>query len=78
MNKKIEIGLTILIIVGVVALLFFAYNQVLGYAYKKQLLESPCQLCCELNKNYECPKELNINMAFNISKINNTAFPSIT
>ena len=66
MNKQTELLINILIVVAIMTLCFVAYNQVLGYVYKKQLLETPCQLCCEINKGFECQKEYN-NAALNLT-----------
>jgi len=45
-----EIAKTILIILLVVALGIFAVNQILKFFYNSQLLQSPCELCADLNK----------------------------
>jgi len=46
MNDKLK---TILVIVLVVALGTLAVNQTLGFYYKSQFLQSPCDLCRNLN-----------------------------
>lgn len=48
-NTIKQIGITILIIIGILALGFLAINQTLGFFYKEQLLLSPCGICKEAN-----------------------------
>lgn len=39
------------IIIGVVALGVFTLNQIIEYRYKMVLLQAPCNVCKDLNKN---------------------------
>lgn len=48
-----DLALTILIIIGVVALGLVAINQFLELRYKAEFLSSPCDLCKELNPRLE-------------------------
>lgn len=57
--------LLIMIVVIIIGVGMFAINQTLGFYYKSQFLQSPCQLCVELNP------EFNNN---NINKVNLTEF----
>jgi len=47
-KDKLQLGIMILIII-VLGLL--AVNQYLGFRYKAELLQTPCQLCTQLNPN---------------------------
>ena len=51
--KVNEVLKTILIIVAVVAVGMFAVNQTLGFFYKAEFLQTPCELCEELNPHLE-------------------------
>lgn len=54
--KKLLIN--ILIIIGIAALGVFLVNQSLQYIFKMKYLNTPCDLCAELNKNQsQCVKD---------------------
>jgi hypothetical protein len=56
-----ELLIVILIITIVIAIGMFAVNQTLGYYYKSQFLQSPCQLCKDVNPHLEkCFKDASI------------------
>jgi len=57
----------ILIILGVVSLGLLVVNQSLSYYYKAQFLQSPCQLCLEINKDLDLCKKNEIK---NINDLN--------
>jgi len=48
-QKEKKWFIRIIVILIVVGLGLFALNQTLGYIYKAQFLNSPCDLCRELN-----------------------------
>jgi|TARA_Y100000310_G_scaffold64427_1_gene59951 hypothetical protein len=51
---------TTLIIIGVMAVGFLAFNQGMGFFYKVHFLKSPCGLCSELNPEVDiCINNLN-------------------
>lgn len=51
-----------LIIIGVVSLGLFAINQFTSWRYKNLLLQTPCDLCINLNPHLEsCLQETEIN-----------------
>lgn len=55
----LQIIVVILIIVGAG---MFAVNQTLGYIYKSQFLQTPCQLCLELNPDMTLQKSYKVNL----------------
>jgi len=69
----------IAIILGVVAFGMLAVNQTLGFYYKSELLQKPCDLCISLNPEFkECfiertnvyEQKNNNNLEINLSNIN--------
>ena len=53
-NKKINQWLiTALVILAVVGVGVFAVNQTLGYIYRSQFLQTPCEVCLDLNPNLD-------------------------
>ena len=53
MNQIINWLKVATIIIGVIALGMFAVNQGLGYYYKSRFLQTPCELCAELNPQWQ-------------------------
>ena len=63
-----QILIRILIILSVVAVGLIVVNQSLSYYYKAQFLQSPCNLCLEINKDLDlCQKQ---NIIKNINDLN--------
>jgi len=60
---------------GIALVLIFLVNQVMGYYYKMQLLQSPCELCCQRVQEFECPKMRINQFNFNISGSKNLGIP---
>jgi len=57
MEKKTKDWLIIILLALCIALVgIFLVNQAINYFYKMELLQTPCELCCEKNEGYECPK----------------------
>lgn len=52
-TKTIDKIKLIFIIILIVSLGLFSINQFLGWYYKMELLNSPCDLCVELNPDLE-------------------------
>lgn len=53
-------GLNSLVIISVIALGLFSFNQFLDFKYKAELLMQPCVLCVELNPEWEvCYNNIN-------------------
>ena len=71
MNKKELINWlkVLLLMIAVVGIGLFAFNQALAWHYKAYLLQKPCQLCLELNPNYQ-------RCLVNISDMNNDSYNS--
>ena len=69
-----------LIIIGVVALLLLAINQLISFMFKAHLLSDPCQVCKDLNPDKEfwfkekSPYEIDINNP-NIIILENSTLP---
>lgn len=51
-----DLSITIIIIVGVVALGFLGINQATQFFYTAQLAMDPCELCCNGNPEHVCEK----------------------
>lgn len=58
-QKEIKNGLYIIcIILVVIGLGLFAFNQAMTWFYKSEFLQSPCGLCEKLNQNITCQPKL--------------------
>jgi hypothetical protein len=66
-------AITMLIIIGVVAVGMIAFNQVLGYFYKSEFLQTPCELCVKLNPEWkQCYDHVTTPKRINSTYINYT------
>ncbi len=61
LNKIIDYGTILILIVGIISLGTLAVNQSLEYYYKAEFLGTPCDLCSKLNPWLEeCFEEASI------------------
>jgi len=70
----------ILIVVAIISLGTLAVNQTLGYYYKSKFLQTPCELCKDLNPHLEeCFEEKSWIVTTNKNEINysNFSFPTL-
>lgn len=72
-RRKKNYWMMLIMVLLVLALGLTAINQGLGYYYKSKFLQTPCELCAELNPQYqECFKPHIIYKEGEVEKINIT------
>ena len=76
LQRAIQLSKFILIIIVVIAIGIFIVNQTINIMYKSKLIQQPCELCRELNPQFDQCFRISkfarpINIDLNLSSIKN-------
>lgn len=63
------VGFAIIVITVVVCGGLFGYNQLIKFQHSVELIQTPCDLCCQYNPTYNCNQIKNTNPLLESSEL---------